>query len=414
MYHYLFDMMSGKMFSVLYIFSFVFYVSCTYNAEIVYQLLSVDYLWNDNSQRQAAINSGEYVIENNIITGIKVAGSDVYVTVPRWRYGVPATLNVLVTNVAGSTVLKPFPSWGMNQIGNCSALQYVQSMEIDPNTGYMWIIDTGRVNTRETSSTRQNLCPPKLVILDLKTSEVMRQYMFPNAVVSHTTNFMNDIVLDYVNGRARYAYITDTADAKLYVYDYDDNNSYFFHHDNMLAQPLLPGQQNFISAPIDGIAISAEFNYVYYSTLTDHRLYAVSTRILRNSSSDFVKNVTLVGNKTGGSDGMVCGQKSLFYAAFEKNAVAKAMVPEHGVANLSTENIVVSNNSSVVWVDTFAFNGTDLWFVANKLNSFFRNQMNFKAGAPNMFIWKVDVNEPGYLYRAIERTNFPSVPGIVG
>ena len=24
---------------------------------------------------------------------------------------------------------------------NCNAFQYVQSMEIDPNTGYMWIID---------------------------------------------------------------------------------------------------------------------------------------------------------------------------------------------------------------------------------------------------------------------------------
>ena len=43
-------------------------------------------------------------------------------------------------------------------------------MEIDPNTGYMWVIDTGR---RETlTPTPVNACPAKIHILDLQNNQV--------------------------------------------------------------------------------------------------------------------------------------------------------------------------------------------------------------------------------------------------
>ncbi|KAL4224981.1 hypothetical protein ACF0H5_015676 [Mactra antiquata] len=389
-------------------------VNCINKAEIVFQMDKVDYDWNNDSHKQMAIDSNEYIVENNLITGIKVYGSNVYVTVPRWRRGVPATLNVLVPGNTGTPLLKPFPSWDMNKIGNCNAFQYVQSMEIDPNTGYMWIIDLGRINIRDPVSKPLNLCPPKLIILDLRTNQIVRHYDFPDEVVSHSSNFMNDIVLDYVNGHARYAYISDTSDAKLYVYDFDNNNSYHFQHETMKAQPLLLGQEDLIAAPIDGIAMSADFKFLFYSTLTDLRLFAVCTSILRNKHSIFSNNVTMLGRKMGGSDGMVCSQNSLFYAAFEQHAVAKVTIPKNGMVDFSTENTVVSNATSVIWVDTFGFNGTDLWFVANKLNYFFQSRMNFSSGEPNMFIWKVNVNEAGYLNRAMERTYYPSHPGILG
>ena len=45
-------------------------------------------------------------------------------------------------------VLQPFPDWEMQEIGNPSALQYVQSMEIDLS-GKMWIVDVGRLNILE-------------------------------------------------------------------------------------------------------------------------------------------------------------------------------------------------------------------------------------------------------------------------
>ena len=380
-------------------------ISVDTEAEVMHEFVSVRYDWNNETQRQTAIDNGDYIVENNIITGIKLYKDHVYVTVPRWRHGVPSTLNRVVDlpAVGDGPVLEPFPDWDSNTIGDCNAFQYVQSMEIDPNTGFMWIIDTGRVNTSMLPTLPANLCPPKLVILDLERSNaVMRSYEFPDHVVSHTSNFMNDIVLDYVDGAAKFAYITDTSDAKLYVYDFDENTSYDFQHSSMQAVPLImPTQNGLVSAPIDGIAMSPDFRTVYYSALSALPVYSIPTEVLRKNSSDFDNNVRVVGNKTGGCDGMAYGQNHIFYAALEYNALYMASV-ENG--RLLDQKRVVQNNRTAVWIDTLAFNGTDLWFVANDLTAFFGNNMNFTGQDSNIYIWKVRDIEAGYLQNARSRT----------
>ena len=372
-------------------------------SKVVYEFVSVQYNWDNETHEQTALDNGDYIVENNIITGIKVYKDQVYVTVPRWRNGVPSTLNKVVPAAGDDTVLEPFPDWDSNRIGDCAAFQYVQSMEIDPNTGFMWIIDTGRVNTSMQPAPPANLCPPKLVILDLERSNnVVRSFEFPDHVVSHTSNFMNDIVLDYVDGEAKFAYITDTRDAKLYVYDFDVNASYFYQHSSMQAVPLItPSQSGLVSAPIDGIAISPDFRTVYYTPLSALPLYSIPTEILRKNSSDFATNVRVVGNKTGGCDGMAFGQKHIFYAALEYDALCMASM-ENG--RLSDQTLIVQNNQTAVWIDTLAFNGTDLWFVANDLTAFFGNRMNFTGPDGNIFIWKVRDIEAGYLQNAKSRT----------
>lgn len=372
-----------------------------FEADVIYKFVNVQYIWINDVLKHKTIDDGCYIAENNIITGIKVYKDQIYVTVPRWRHGVPATLNRIVPNEGENPLLEPFPSWGANKIGDCKAFQYVQSMEIDPDTGYMWVIDTGRVNT--STAFPRNLCPPKLVILDLERNNTMvRVYEFPDHVVSHTTNFMNDIVLDYVDGEARFAYITDTSDAKLYVYDYDRNISFFYQHSSMQSVTLIsPTQNGLLSAPIDGIAISPDFRIVYYSALSALPLYAIPTEVLRKNGSDFGNKVQIVGNKTGGCDGLAFGQKHIFYAALEYDALYMGTI-ENGV--LSYQKPLLINNTTAVWIDTLAFNGTDLWFVANALPSFFKNNMNFTDEEANMNIWRVRVGEAGYLQDARSRT----------
>ena len=59
-------------------------------------------------------------------------------------------------------------------------------MEIDPNTGYMWVIDTGR---RETlTPTPVNSCPAKILILDLQTNQVKGKEL-----LEKTFNFQQEI-----------------------------------------------------------------------------------------------------------------------------------------------------------------------------------------------------------------------------
>ena len=137
---------------------------------VIYEWNQLDFLWPDDSSKARFLDSSQFIPENTTISGVKVWGDRLYVTLPRWRRGVPATLASIPLPKPGnyhnpSPKLEPFPSWEMQLVGNCSALQNVQNIEIDPTNGYMWVIDSGRIDTQSQRS--DNRCPPKIVVFDL-------------------------------------------------------------------------------------------------------------------------------------------------------------------------------------------------------------------------------------------------------
>jgi len=137
---------------------------------VIYEWNQLDFLWPDDSSKARFLDSSQFIPENTTISGVKVWGDRLYVTLPRWRRGVPVTLASIPLPKPGnyrnpSPKLEPFPSWEMQQVGNCSALQNVQNVEIDPTNGYMWVIDTGSIDTL--SQRPDKRCPPKIVVFDL-------------------------------------------------------------------------------------------------------------------------------------------------------------------------------------------------------------------------------------------------------
>ena len=123
-------------------------VGVHYHEEVVYQWNTIEYDWPNSTLKAQEISNGNYEPRNSAVNGIKIFNDKVYVTTPRLKTGVPVTLSVVIENpnqevTSVSHVLRPFPSWDMQKVGDCNALQLVQSMEIDVNTGYMWIVDTG-------------------------------------------------------------------------------------------------------------------------------------------------------------------------------------------------------------------------------------------------------------------------------
>lgn len=255
----------------------------------------MDFAWDATHAKSEYIDSGAFDVNKTIITGIKVASKgEIFVTVPRWFAGVPSTLNKVALAADGSTaqnpVLTPWPSWDMNAIGgDCSGLQYLQSMEID-NDGIMWALDVGLVNT--IGGPVDTTCPPKMVFIDTQTGDTVGDpYIFPDSVFSHTSGFPNDLVID---NAAQVAYISDTSpegNGAIIVFDRSDRKSRRFHDDTMKPDTTgdidwssvnyPQGTAGFQATPQDGIALTPDGKRVYFTALGAVGMYSLSAMALR-------------------------------------------------------------------------------------------------------------------------------------
>ncbi|CAG5126280.1 unnamed protein product [Candidula unifasciata] len=376
-------------------------------AELVYEWDTVEFDWPSEAEKAEALRNGTYVPERNLVVGIKVHKDDVYVTIPRWFWttGHPVTLAKIVT-VNNETKLRPYPSWAFQKQADCKSFQFVMSMEIDPNTDRMYVIDTGRVGNI------LNLCPAKIYIFDLKSDTLLEMHELPDSVVNRTKNFLNDIVLDYINGSVRYAYMSDAYDSRLIIYDFETKSAFYLKDPSMDIERnasviTFNGEEyDYILSAINGIAISPDFNYVYYCAVSSYSLYQIPTSTLRNMSSAKDTGIRRVGTKVSQTAALAYGNNNLYYGALGLNAVyfwdlkQDMMKQKVGMdkVSLQTQTLLVRNDSAMQWPDTFAFDNKGwLWFTSDRLPLFWAKGLpnNTKEGEPFMRIWKVYVNETG-------------------
>ncbi|KAK3587994.1 hypothetical protein CHS0354_014514 [Potamilus streckersoni] len=392
-------------------------------AELMYNWPVLDFDWTNEAVKKNYTDQKLYIPENNPFTGIKVYKRKVYINVPRWRKGVPSSLNVLLER-DGKVILKPFPNWEMQKLGDCNAIQFSQSMEIDPNTGWMWIIDTGRINIFSAdNSSEENYCPGKLIIYDINNDREIRRYVFPASQVDPYKTFLNDIVLEYIDGVARNAYITDTLNYKLIKYDFVANTSHVFDDPaSMKPEPNTGYVEvnnktvNVSRLGINGIAMSADFKYLYYSLVSGFAVYQVPTSILRNNVPDsvFKSNVQNVGTRSDYTDGMLYTLKgSLYYPALSESALYRWDVQKDlsysGIdkAKLKSTNLFYRNSKTAQWIDTLGVDDEGyIWFTAPAVQRFLTGDMNFTGKDPNFYIWRVFMDDKGYLSDAKARTDF--------
>jgi Major royal jelly protein len=146
----------------------------------------------------AGINAERTVPENGVVTGIQVTPDRIFLTLPRSREGVPATLTYMPNNgvPVENQPLLPFPDWSWQQghLDNCSGLVSVFRSRID-SCGRLWVLDSGVLTPLDGSPI--NSCPPRLVAFDLKTGLAIRSVTFPPQVRNYLNQRRNLLMLSW-------------------------------------------------------------------------------------------------------------------------------------------------------------------------------------------------------------------------
>ncbi|CAG5119411.1 unnamed protein product [Candidula unifasciata] len=326
-------------------------------SQLVFQFKHLEFEWPCEYVKEFYQEKGLYDPLENVLAGIDVYNNDTFVTVYRTSEKVSSGSNKLVVN-NGMTSLQPFPNLTMNQAGKCSNLQFPIKSITDPNSGCMYIIDIGSVkkmgNSSEQTSTSGNTtqpCPPKLVVLDLKKNGTIVRSHDLAAAEPRSTSYLKDITLDYGdrnNTQVKHAYITDSGNQLLIVFNFDTNTSHSFAHDSMKSaaqQTATSGSKN----AINSITVDSEFKFVYYNCLGSQKISQIPTAVLQDSLGDFATKHRYVGNTTVASGSVVCGKKGLYFASVNTSSVYRWNITQDIEVQNATKETVTMKNQTVIF-----------------------------------------------------------------
>ncbi|XP_018577863.1 protein yellow-like [Anoplophora glabripennis] len=383
-------------------------LSPNYRFDTEYEWSHLNYTWPSVERYTEALKSGDYIPEHNAPTGMKIYNENLYLSMPKFRKGVPVTLAYIRMSTTSKTkneLLSPFPNWETNDACNCTNLQSVQSMEIDTN-GIMWVLDGVRINDNTN-------CPTKLVLFDLNNNgSLLHSFVFPNEISLQNGGFLNDIVIDDSDGS--FAYITDNSniDPGLVVYSKKKNRAWKVRDRTMFPEPAAA---NFVVnnkaienlIPIDGIALSpkplesSENRTVFYTSITSFHLFAISTTVLKDEqlckTDRWRKNIQYVGEKQSQTDGMMMDSSGTLYYT---------LLPFYGVGSWNirdpfvSSKIVNTDRDVMVWPDGFAMDQRGfLYLISNMIVNYINPTIALKLTPDVKFrISKLYTGTKSYLY----------------
>jgi sugar lactone lactonase YvrE len=308
-------------------------------------------------------------------TGVAVSREGrVFVSFPRWSDPIDTSVAEVKT---GLTFPYPDARWNPSQPGEAATTFVgVQSVVVDAKNR-LWVLDTGTINMGR-------VIPggAKLVAFDLASNKpVVTIALSPD--VALPTSYLNDVRVDVSRGKAGFAFVSDSSPAgpnAIVVVDIDAKKAWrrLVDHPSVKPQPGFlaivegrplyaqrPGQagRTPFAAGVDGIEISPDGKWLYYSPLASRRLYSASADALSDMhmpDSEVAQTVKDLGDK-GVSDGLIMAADGTLYATeIEHDGIARRLVDGTMEA--------LASDPRLLWPDSMAI-GPDgyLYVTANQL-----------------------------------------------
>ncbi|KAF7995923.1 hypothetical protein HCN44_007030 [Aphidius gifuensis] len=350
--------------------------------EIVHSWKVLDFEFESKSARKHAIAEGIYIPENNSPLGIEYWHERIFITLPKWRTGVPATLTTVPRYTSTkSPKLRPYPSWGWHHQDSCGGMTSVFRIQVD-ECDRLWVLDSGTINLTETP---KQICPPAIFIFDLRTDRLIRRYQIPEDQVKQDSLWSN-IVIDIRNNDCNNAkaYLSDVWRYAMIVYDYSNDTSFRFQHHFFLPDPLssryeLHGLQFQWMDGVLGLSLSPldinDDKTLFFHSMSSFREFAVSTMTLidKNTAETNPENFVPVGKPRakdyGHSSGSGIDKNGvMFFNMVTRDSIwcwdtRKEYIPQNfGVVGVNNETLIFPNDLRIDNEDKQSF-----WIISNKL-----------------------------------------------
>ncbi|XP_049840584.1 protein yellow-like [Schistocerca gregaria] len=260
------------------------------------------FAWPDEASQQRAVDAGSYVVGNNLPLGLARWRDKMFVTVPRWRHGVAATLNYFNLTEAReqgikAPVLHPYPDWESNLLpegrtdDGKQRVVSVFRVSVDA-CDRLWVMDTGVDDILGNTS---HVTPPKLMVFDLKTDKLLREFRFKQELYKDSSFFAN-VVADVEPDQCdkAYAYLPDLGSYALIVYSWEADESWrvthhYFHFDPLHGNHRVEDVNFQWTDGVFGVALSRPDaqgeRTVFFHALSSLREFSVPASVLRNRTA---------------------------------------------------------------------------------------------------------------------------------
>ncbi|XP_063989276.1 protein yellow-like [Diachasmimorpha longicaudata] len=349
----------------------------------------LDWAYPDQLSRDAALASGDYIPQNGLPVGIEIWRNKLFVTVPRWKNGIPATLNYisLDTNRGGSPKLSPYPNWAQNKAGDCgSGLTTAYRIHAD-ECDRLWVLDTGTIGI---GNTTVQACPYTLNVFDLTTDKILRQYKLRPDDINMNT-FIANIAVDLGKDGCddAFAYMSDELGYGLIVYSWENNTSWRVTHSYFMPDPLAGdynvgglnfqwGEEGIFGMSLSPIALDG-FRTLFFHPLSSNREFAVSTRILRDPDlalDSYHEFQPLAERFMGHSTSEVMDENGLqIFNLVDQNAVGcwNSLLP-YSPANHA---LIARHDEALIFPADVKIRRGMVWIISDRMPNFLLASLNY-------------------------------------
>ncbi|KAL1138491.1 hypothetical protein AAG570_008554 [Ranatra chinensis] len=360
----------------------------------VFRWKQLDYEFPTEEARQAAIQSGNFIQEHNLPLGIEVWNDKVFITVPRWRPGVPSSLNWVPINGEESPKLRPYPDWKFNEVQGNGTQKVVNTFRVRADVcDRLWVIDCGLVDILGQA---KPIWSTKLLVFDLKSDTLIRSYTLKESDTRPKSFFAN-VVVDVTPDDCEnaHAYLPDLGSNALVVYSWAENDSWrvkhhYFHFDPLFGDFNIGGVNFQWTDGIFGVALSPVladgYRKLYFHPLSSINEFVVSTKIVKNKTiaSDSYHAYKLLGNRGADSQATASfldeSSGVVFYTQVNKNAVGcwnSYAFPDN--YSPLTNAIVAADNETMVFPNDLKVDrNSNLWVLTDRLPTFMYKRLDTK------------------------------------